>query len=97
MADYLWEYSGFGPRVGVSKESPDSIFVRGDKKRLYKAWWNGCGISDTTKTLEESKKIALEYVRDYVIVEKEKAVKLIGSAAVALAEIEKQLAASPKG
>lgn len=90
MADYLWEYQGLGPRVGVTKEPKGSIFTK-DKTRPYKAWWNGCGINQGTKTLEESKKFALEYARDYVLEKREEAVNLIGRAAVVLAEIETQL------
>lgn len=90
MADYLWKYSGFGPRVGVTKEKKDSIFLR-DKSRPFKAWWNGCGISEGTKTLEESKRIALEYARGHAIDETQKALKTIQDAAISINEIDKLL------
>ena len=90
MADYIWECNAFPPRVGVTKEKRGSIFLH-DKTRPYKAWWNGCGISEGTKTLNESKKIALEYMKQHAIEEREKAYALIGEATKALAQIEREL------
>ncbi len=42
---YIWriKLEGFA-EVGVTKEQARSIFVH-DKSKLFKPWWNGCGIS----------------------------------------------------
>jgi hypothetical protein len=93
MSEYIWEFSGFGPRIGVTKEVGGSIFLR-DKKRPYKAWWNGGGINEGTATLEESKRAALEYARDYAIRKSHEAALLINEAAKAVAEIDRQLEAT---
>ena len=91
MADYIWDYHPLGgPRVGVTEEPKGSIFLK-DPQRPYKAWWNGCGIAQGTKTLEESKKIALTYARDYAIKVKQAAIERVESATKAIADLDNLL------
>jgi hypothetical protein len=90
MADYIWEYNGFGPRGGVSKEKAGSIFLH-DKSRPFKAWWNGCGIDYGAKTLQTAKRTALKYARWHATKKIEEANSLIQDAEKSILEIDLQL------